>query len=443
MNRLLYGAASGALASLILTGCNVNTMDEPQLKVDPATRAELDSSCQYYNKILTLTDENHFNGTVTTSQHDLAAGALQSMLFYTYAKIGFDPVKNEYDKSIVTFIDDTQPQDGKKEEAGAEATSKKIQSLQAGNYTVTYVPPATEMASYKDECSYLDQAAVTLSKATGISIRREYEFAIAGALQVSRDPHTAYMWKEKSDDMQADTKGEFGGLGIQVEMEKGLVKVASPIEGTPAEKAGLQAGDLITKLDGKPVLGKTINDAVNIMRGKIGTDITITVQRGSQKPFDLTLTRAKIIIHPVEAKYMGDSHETAYIKIKSFSQRTTEELLEQLEKFSVDTKNSGVPIRELIVDLRNDPGGLLNHAKAVADIFVEAKKGEKIPLVAVGKTHNDDVTYAETVFKNVFHTPQNFNVSDFLPGVTVKVLINQGSASASEIVSGALMPGSR
>ena len=241
------------------------------------------------------------------------------------------------------------------------------------------------------------------------------EAAIRGMLS-SLDPHSSYLSPDNFDEMQVQTKGEFGGLGIEVTMEEGFVKVVSPIDDTPAFRAGIQAGDIITHLDGEPVLGLTLGDAVEKMRGPVGTDITLTVVReGAEQPLDIAITRDIITIQSVRWRI---EDEVGYIRVTSFNEQTEAGLIDALESLKADL---GDQMQGIVLDLRNNPGGLLDQAIAVADIFLD--KGEIVST----RGRRPDST-------------QRFNArpGDLADGVPVVVLINGGSASASEIVAGAL-----
>ena len=241
------------------------------------------------------------------------------------------------------------------------------------------------------------------------------ESAIDGML-ISLDPHSSYLNPEKYEEMQVQTKGEFGGLGIEVTMENRLVKVVSPIDDTPAYRAGIKAGDLITHLDGKQVLGLTLSEAVENMRGPVGTDIVLTVRReGVDKPIEVTITRAIIKIQSVRSRAEGDA---GYIRITSFNEQT----VDGVEKAVKEIRSQvGDGMIGLILDLRNNPGGLLDQAVGVSDLFLD--KGE---IVSTRGRRNDST--------------QRFNAKpgDLAEGLPVVLLINGGSASASEIVAGAL-----
>ena len=241
------------------------------------------------------------------------------------------------------------------------------------------------------------------------------EAAINGML-TALDPHSSFMNAKNFRDMQVNTRGEFGGLGIQVTMEAGFVKVISPIDDTPAYRAGVKAGDFITHLDEKPVQGLTLSQAVDRMRGKIGTTIILTIRRkGIADPFDVRITRAVIKLDSVSSRLEKD---IGYIRIKSFSEQTSSGLKTAMETFH---DKLGKKLIGLVLDLRNNPGGLLNQAVSVSDAFLE--QGE---IVSTRSREPEET--------------QRYNAKpgDLGPGLPLVVLINGGSASASEIVAGAL-----
>ncbi len=239
------------------------------------------------------------------------------------------------------------------------------------------------------------------------------EAAVRGML-TDLDPHSAFLNRKHFRDMQVQTKGEFGGLGIEVTMEGGYVKVVSPIDETPAFRAGMKAGDLITHLDGEHVQGLTLSQAVEKMRGPINSDITLTVQRDT-KSFDVTITRDKIRIRSVRSRTEGN---VGYVRITSFSEQTEAGLNKAVEK--IKTK-LGAKLAGFILDLRNNPGGLLDQAVMVSDAFLEG--GEIVSTRG-----------------RVQENAQRFHATpgDITNGLPIVVLINSGSASASEIVAGAL-----
>ena len=221
-------------------------------------------------------------------------------------------------------------------------------------------------------------------------VRRDYvepvdektliENAINGMLS-ALDPHSSYMNPKTYKDMQIQTKGEFGGLGIEVTMDNGVIKVVSPIDDTPASKAGLQSGDLIFALDGEPVQGMTLQDAVEKMRGKVGTPIKISVRRGTKDPFDVTLTRETIKVKAV--RYHLEGGDIGYIRVTSFTEQSTSGVLDAVEKLK---KEAGNKLKGYILDLRNNPGGLLDQAIAMSDAFLD--KGE---IVSVKARKSEDV----------------------------------------------------
>ena len=205
------------------------------------------------------------------------------------------------------------------------------------------------------------------------------ESAINGML-TSLDPHSNYLNTKNFNDMKVQTRGEFGGLGIEVSMENGLVKVVSPIDDTPAARAGLKPGDLITRLDGQPVLGMTLPQAVEKMRGPINSDIRLTIRRAGRNPFDVTLTRATIRIQSVRSHLIGD--DIGYIRITSFSEQTDQGLGEAMKSLK---QQSGGKLRGIVLDLRNNPGGLLDQAVAISNAFLN--QGE---IVSTRGRHADD-----------------------------------------------------
>jgi carboxyl-terminal processing protease len=241
------------------------------------------------------------------------------------------------------------------------------------------------------------------------------ETAINGML-TGLDPHSSYMDAKSFRDMQVQTRGEFGGLGIEVTMQDGLIKVVSPIDDTPASKAGLQSGDLIFTLDGEPVQGLTLQEAVEKMRGKPGTPIKIGVRRAGKDPFDVSLTREVIKVKSV--RFRLEAGDIGYIRVTSFTEQSTSGVLDAVEKLK---KEAGGKLKGYILDLRNNPGGLLDQAISVSDTFLT--KGEIV----------------STRGRNAEET-QRFNSrpGDMIKGKPLIVLVNGGSASASEIVAGAL-----
>ncbi len=240
------------------------------------------------------------------------------------------------------------------------------------------------------------------------------ESAINGMLQ-SLDPHSSYLNEESFRDMQVQTRGEFGGLGIEVTMEQGLVRVVSPIDDTPAARAGIEAGDFITHLDGETVLGLTLSEAVDKMRGRVGSDINLTIRREGREAFDVAVTRDVVRIKSVRSRIEG---KVGYVRITTFNEQTNE----GLEAAMADIKEKiGDEMIGVVLDLRRNPGGLLDQAVKVSDAFLD--RGE---IVSTRGRDKDD--------------SQRFNArkGDLANGLPMVVLINGGSASASEIVAGAL-----
>ena len=245
-----------------------------------------------------------------------------------------------------------------------------------------------------------------------VSSKELIEAAIEGMLG-SLDPHSTFLNSDELNELKVQTKGEFGGLGIEVTLENGFVKVISPIDDTPASRAGIKAGDLITHLDDEPVLGMTLSEAVAIMRGKAGSKIKLTVSRDENKTLQVEITRAVIELKAVKAKIQNN---IGYIRVSSFNQKVDTQIIDAISKFKKKEKIIGY-----VLDLRNNPGGLLDQAVNVTDIFLN--RGEIVSTR--GRFDRDGSRY-------------NAIKSDLTNGLPLVVLINQGSASASEIVAGAL-----
>lgn len=242
------------------------------------------------------------------------------------------------------------------------------------------------------------------------------ENAIRGML-TGLDPHSTYLDKDAFQELRVGTTGEFGGLGIVVGMEDGFVKVISPIDDTPADRAGIKAGDLIIRLGKKPVKGMSLDDAVKIMRGKPGTSIDLLIVReGLEKPLKVSVTRDKIRVQSTKSKELEKGF--AYLRVSQFQERTAADLKKAISKLK---KESGGKLKGVVLDLRNNPGGLLDAAVEISDIFLDRGK-----IVSVkGRDESSNVSHSATP-------------GDLLKGAPIVVLVNGGSASASEIVAGAL-----
>jgi len=240
--------------------------------------------------------------------------------------------------------------------------------------------------------------------------------AIRGMLS-GLDPHSAYLDPKEYKDLQVGTTGEFGGLGIEVGMENGFVKVIAPIDDTPAQKAGIQPGDLIIRIDGKPVKGMSLSEAVNLMRGKAGTDITLTIVRDqSEQPFSVTLTRAVIEVQSVKSRMLEPGY--GYVRITNFQSNTGDAVRKAVSKLK---KQNGGDLKGAVLDLRNNPGGVLSAAVETSDAFLTQGR----IVYTKGRIERAEMSFSATP-------------DDVLSGAPLVVLVNGGSASASEIVAGAL-----
>ena len=255
----------------------------------------------------------------------------------------------------------------------------------------------------KDYVDEIDQAEVMDS-------------AINGVLQ-SLDPYSAYMSPKLFKGMRTDTKGEFGGLGIEIAMDSGVVKVIAPIDDTPASNAGIKSGDYIVKINEEQVQGKSLTEAVELMRGPVGSEINLTVRRKNvKKALNFKIKRAIIEVKSVEAKIIGDKKKIGYLRLKSFNENSNEQLSKKINTFEKNNKLSGY-----ILDLRNNPGGLLTQAISITDFFLD--NGEIV------STKGRKITETRRFFSKK---------GDGINGKPLIIIINNGSASASEIVSGAL-----
>ena len=248
-----------------------------------------------------------------------------------------------------------------------------------------------------------------------VSDKKLIESAINGML-TALDPHSSYLNAEDFKYMNEQTKGKFGGLGIEITMENSVVKVISPIDDTPAAKAGIKAGDYITDIDDETVIGLSLNEVVSKLRGKIGTKVKVSIRRANTKPFDVTLKRDEIKIQSVKSEIKND--DVLYIRISSFNEDIDEDITKAVKDAQKNLKNK---LAGLVIDVRNNPGGLLDQAVKVSDLFLE--QGEIVST----RSRNDEDTIKFSA------TP-----GDIANNLPIVVMINEGSASASEILSGAL-----
>jgi carboxyl-terminal processing protease len=288
--------------------------------------------------------------------------------------------------------------------------------------------PVEELRSFTDVFSAIKQGYVE-----PVEDKQLITHAISGML-ANLDPHSAYLDADAFKDLQVSTQGEFGGLGIEVGMEDGLVKVVSPIEDTPAYRAGIKSGDLIFKLDDTPVKGMTLNDAVKKMRGKPKTSIKLTILRkGEAKPLEITLERDKIKVQSVKSKSLEPGY--GYLRVTQFQEETSADVVKHLDKLYKEEK--GGSLKGLVLDLRNDPGGLLHGAIGVSAAFLPPGS-----VVVTTDGRVEDAKRKYTASAEDYMRGQREDVLKKLPAgarnVPMIVLVNAGSASASEIVAGAL-----
>ena len=282
--------------------------------------------------------------------------------------------------------------------------------------TLLILPFSLRSEEEKDVYKYLNLFGEAFEKIKNnyvedVTSKELIESAIEGMLS-SLDPHSTYLNYDELNELKVQTKGEFGGLGIEVTLENGFVKVIAPIDDTPADKAGIKSGDLITHLDDEPVLGMTLSEAVSIMRGKVGSKVKLTINRNENENLQIFITRAIIQLKAVKARL---ENNIGYIRVSSFNQKVDRQIVNSIKNFKKEK------LIGYVLDLRNNPGGLLDQAVNVTDIFLE--KGEIVSTR--GRNGKQGSRY-------------NAVKNDLTDGLPLIVLINQGSASASEIVAGAL-----
>lgn len=290
--------------------------------------------------------------------------------------------------------------------------------------------PIEELRTFADVFGAIKQGYVE-----PIEDKKLITYAISGMLS-NLDPHSAYLDAEAFKDLQVSTQGEFGGLGIEVGMEDGFVKVVSPIEDTPADRAGIKAGDLIIKLDDTPVRGMTLSDAVKRMRGKPKTSIKLTIARkGETKPLEITVVRDKIRVQSVKSKIVEPGF--GYLRVTQFQEETASDVAKHLEKLFKDKDGKPAALKGLVLDLRNDPGGLLHGAVGVASAFLQPKV---LVTSTDGRTPDAKRQYVASSEDYLRGRKDDFlkSVPEAVKSVPLVVLVNGGSASASEIVAGAL-----
>ena len=303
-----------------------------------------------------------------------------------------------------------EPAEAQTETTGEAATDTSEQAGAEGAKDKG-VLPLNELRTFADVFDRIKQAYVE-----EVDDKTLLENAIKGML-TELDPHSAYLKPEAYEDLQINTTGEFGGLGIEVGMEDGYVKVVTPIDDTPAAEAGVMAGDLIIKLDDTQVKGMSLAEAVKLMRGKPGTDIILTIIReGVDKPVEITVTRAVIQVQSVKRRMLEDGF--GYVRLSQFQVHSGPDMEKAIEKLQQENKE---PLKGIVLDLRNNPGGVLQAAVDVADLLLN----EGLVVYTKGRLTDSQMKFSATP-------------GDMLEGIPIVVLINGGSASASEIVAGAL-----
>lgn len=428
MKNLFNSAAAGLLSSIMMLHPGF-AQEPPAPAAPPQINApvagpptgakplkmkmtEAEQGAVFYAHVLETTDELHFSGKVTVSHEEMAKAAMQAVMDEVYEEKFFDPAAGKFKDSDVKFV-----------EVGKE---KHVQSVTLNGQKLTLEEPSIPLASYEDQSRYLQVPIEKLSSQTGLSVRHLFEQAINGALHASRDPHTIFFGQKEAESFLRQVQGEFSGIGVQIKPNATETVIVAPLEGSPAEKAGLKPGDVITKVDGKDIKGMPQDEITPLIMGQAGTDVTLTIRRGTDE-FEQKITRGVVEVNPIEAHFVGNDKSTLQIHIKEFSDKTTEELIKALQKMIKVADDAGEPIRNIILDVRNDPGGKLDQAEMVSDIFIQNEKdGLKNVIVAIGKTAQEHQVFADTTIDTEIRVPN------------LVVVQNWGSASASEIVAGAL-----
>lgn len=429
MKRLFNAAAFGLLGSFVLfhpgfaadTPAQDNTVqvgapEPPKPGTVSTTLPEITQGISFYVNVLETADKLHFNGKATADLNEMTKDALHAVFDQVFRERIFNTVTGTFDKDAVTF--------------SGTGNDRHVESLTINGRKITLEAPAIPLTSYEEQGRYLQAPIEALSKETGISIRRLFEHAVNGALHSSRDPHTSFLGEDAVRAMMQSTRGEFIGIGLQMRSEGGKVFVDAPMAGGPAEKAGLKSGDRIVSVDGKPVDNMKLHEVSKLIIGDEGTEVVLTIERANEKPFDMAIERARIEIDAVKGRLVGPDKDTAHFEISTFSEKTAQDLFDTFKELIDEAKKDGKGIAAIILDFRDNPGGLLSQAKIISDLFLAQEEGEDpLPIVAVGKNAQEGQVFADTVV--------NINIS----GCPVIVLQNQGSASASEIVAGALQDG--
>ena len=424
MKRYFTRLATGVMAASIVSTAALAQDSESQVQtitsstpivIDNSARQALREACLFYDNLLNVIDQRHFDGPATTSHEDMAYAALQNMLSDTYVEHFFDATTRTFDESVITYND---------------ADETDIDTLTLGNTVLNIDRPASgSLSSYEDQCQYMHSTAITINDALGTEIFSLYESAVNGAIHESRDPHTSYLPPVDTQAMRTSTNGSFGGLGVEVSKSPEGVLINTPMEGTPAEEAGLQAGDIIISADGQPLQALTLDEAVDLMRGPIGTDITVTIQRGDAEPFDVTITRGTIRMTAASVDALESEPTVMHIDVETFNRQTITNIVDGFNDVYGDARTAGQPITSMVLDFRNNPGGLLDQAERISDLFISAlDPSNPGPLVATGRNPSEGI-----VREDSFTGPQAV-----LDNLNIVILTNRGSASASEIVAGAM-----
>jgi carboxyl-terminal processing protease len=375
----------------------------------PPNGSVVTNDVRFYQRVLEYVDREHVTGKTTASSQDMVEAATKEILQEVARQRFFDKKTQKFDTSAMTF--------------GAD---KKMASIKfPSGVEFKAERPNVSFNSYRDQALYLRSFISAIELETGIDEKDLYHAALNGALHASRDQHTSYMTPDAFEKFMERMNAQFAGAGFSIKDESGKLTAQKVFAGSPAEKAGIQTGDVITHIDGQDIGGLSLQEVVEKIRGPINTDVKITVDRNGTV-VDCNVTRGTVKVPLAEGEILKSSPDTAYVTFSSFGSDSYKELRDMCEKLMAEAKANGQTDVKLVLDLRNNGGGSLREVIKIADMFLEEDGGDRDVIVATGKTANDN---------------QRF-VDNYVPGrlgfAKVVILQNQNSASASEILAGAL-----
>ncbi len=423
MKKILAGLAAGALTTSLMVTSAAYALDDdmvadktpaPENVIQIPQRAaeRLTEACSLYSFVLNQVDQHHISGKTQTDHAVIAKAALREML-----RVNFEyHSRQNSDLDIALEYETVDGED-------------VISALRIDDKVINVTPMTTAAGTYSDHCSYLGATAKEIQELTGTDILRSVEYAVNGALKASRgDVHTSYRWIDENDRSMDALQGNFVGIGVTIEQDdNGRTVITQTFSDSPAERAGIQADDVISAIDGQSVDGLDLQGISNLLRGQRHTDVEIEITRDGRQPFTVTVTRDQVRVDPITSRIIGEHNDTAYLRISTFSHGTADSLHEHLDKIAAEQGKNGTPIRNIVIDVRGNGGGLLDDALKISDTFIPSGGDpDKKILHTAGGAGGTRSYYADTL--------SPFTVQ----GVNVIILQDGGSASASEVVAGAL-----